>query len=72
MTCTRFALGQAINLSTMHAWATLALQATAGATGYLLVLLLVKRFATGMFPVLVVVAPLTVAPLTPTHDIAGL
>ncbi|RDL48006.1 Teichuronic acid biosynthesis protein TuaB [Ensifer sp. M14] len=66
MTCTMFALGLAIDLSTLQTWATLVLQAAAGATGYLLVLLLVRRFATGMFPVLVVVAP-----LTPTHDIAG-
>ncbi|MCT7375578.1 oligosaccharide flippase family protein [Chelativorans salis] len=47
-----FALGQALDLSTLPALATLGLQAAAGAAGYLLVLLLLKKFAIGMFPAL--------------------
>ncbi|WP_246225885.1 oligosaccharide flippase family protein [Chelativorans xinjiangense] len=52
MLCAVFALGRVVDLSTLPPLAALALQATAGAAGYLLVLLLLRKFATGMFPAL--------------------
>lgn len=60
-----YALGQAIDLSTLAPWVALALRAAAGGTGYLLVLLLLRRLATGLFPVLGMTA------ITYTHDTAA-